>query len=331
MKLAWKPKDAGQPLSIVTKADLLQQHPDLAAKTLLIEPDARMRYTKIMLYQGVLSGSFVIPKKQEPIEDRITFGFVLADNCLYFVQESGDLSAMINAFMTKYERTVTSPVHFLLLFMNYMIQEDIYFLEDYNERLQDIEDDVFDGHCVGMERFIMMARKDMNTLGNYYLQLSAVGQTMQQTIIPQNDGDENAMISLFLSRCSQLLSLVDNIKDNTSQIWNLRQTQLSDKQNKISTLLTIITTLFLPITFITGWYGMNFEHMPLLHNPYGYAIIICVVVVLVFVEIRFIKARHWLSTDADEPDHHERHEAKKAVRRELKKDLKDAKKDMPKH
>lgn len=297
MKITWNQEHPDQALQIMSLDELNASYPQLLEKTYLLGLDRPLHFTKVMLYQGELSGTFVIPEKEQPIRDQMSFGFILDRNTLYFIEDKGDLKSYLQKFMTKYDREEPSPYKFLLLFMNYIIQEDIYFLEDYNARLEDIEEQINDGHSSGMDRFIMMARRDMNTLDNYYLQLSAVGETMQETVIPQNMNDENAMVSLLLSRCSQLLSLVGSIKDYTSQIWNLRQTQLSDKQNKISTLLTVITTLFLPVTFVTGWYGMNLRGMPLVESRYGYPIVICFVLVVVFLEIRFIRARHWLSDD----------------------------------
>lgn len=297
IEIKWTPKNPGQAVQVLSLDAFEKAHPELLQKTRLFGNGRPIRFNVITMRQGELSGTFVIPKKEQPILDQMTFGFVLDEGTLYFVEDRGDLQGLLQKFMENSDRVETSPFQFLIQFMNDLIVEDIYFLENYNARLEDIEENIYSGHSAGMERFIMMARRDMNTLANYYLQLSAVGEMMQQTIVPQNSNDENAMVSLFLSRCSQLLGLVGDIKDYTSQIWNLRQTQLSDRQNKISTLLTVITTLFLPVTFVTGWYGMNFKDMPLTQYRYGYPIIICVVLIVVFLEVRFIKARHWLSND----------------------------------
>lgn len=295
MKITWNPDDPARAVIVTDEKTLEQQDPQLFERTLLFGPGRKIEFCKVMLCQGELSGTFVIPKKTHPIIDRLSFGFILSGKTLYFIGERDKLSRFVDGFMKEYAVTIDSPYKFLLRFMNYVIQEDVYFLEDYNERLQDIEEDIFAGHNAGMERFIMMARRDMNILENYYLQLSTVGETMQQTIIPQNVEDESAMVSLFITRANQLLSLVDEIKDYTSQIWNLRQTQLSDRQNKISTLLTIISTIFLPLTFITGWYGMNFRGMPLIDFRYGYGVILVIVALIVTLEVHFIRKNHWLT------------------------------------
>lgn len=297
MKIAWNTDHPDQAIVVIDRKKLEKDYPELLVRTMLFKQNQPMDYSKVMYYQGELSGTFVIPKKEHPIQDKMAFGFILDNNSLYFIKDSGNLDGLLGQFMNEYDLTITSAFDFLVLFMNFMIQTDVYYLEDYNSRLENIEEDLYNGHSLGLEQMVMMARKDMNILGGYYLQLTAVAQTMQEVIIEKNQSLVNSMLSLFLSRCSQLLTMVDNVKDNTSQIWNLRQTQLSDKQNKISTLLTVVTTLFTPLTLITGWFGMNFRNMPLLKQSWGYPVIIGAVLVILFFEIRFIQSKHWLSYD----------------------------------
>lgn len=285
-------------IKVVSLKDLTIQDPSLISPTLLFRNGDPLDYSRVVSCQGEISGVFVVPKKATPVHDKLIFGFILKGNDLYFVEHTGNLKAFIEDFENKYELKEMNAVQVLMLLMNFMIQEDIYFLEDYNLHLEGLEEDIFEGRSTGMEQYVITARKDMNTLGNYYLQLSAAGEALQQAVIAQNESQEQALISLFLSRCNQLTSMVESVKDHVSQIWNLRQTKLSDKQNKISTLLTIITTLFLPLTLVTGWYGMNFSDMPLLHNSHGYVIVICFVLFVLAFEVHFIRERHWLWPDS---------------------------------
>ena len=62
----------------------------------------------------------------------------------------------------------------------------------------------------------------------------------------------------------------------------------------IMTVLTVITTIFLPLTLIAGWYGMNFTHMPELTWPYGYPVIIIVSNIIVIVCLIWFKKKKWM-------------------------------------
>ncbi len=282
-------------VTVLKPAQIGNDFPDLKEHTDLMMTEKPIRLCKAAYDRGVLLGTLSVPKKSRPIQDKLAFGFVLKEGRLYFIAEDSEFEDYLQKFSNEYAVVKDSPFGYLLRFMNYVIQEDVYFLEDYNEQLEQIEHDVYEGKGASMEGFIMMARRDMNILGNYYLQMTAVGQMMQEADISTDQSGESAMISLFLSRSGALQTLVDTIKDNTDQIWSLYQTQQSDRQNKIGTLLTIISGVFLPLSFLTGWYGMNFQDMPLIKSHKGYLIVIVVAIVILLLEFWYIRKHRWLS------------------------------------
>jgi magnesium transporter len=64
--------------------------------------------------------------------------------------------------------------------------------------------------------------------------------------------------------------------------------------NEVMKLLTIISTIFIPLTFIAGVYGMNFENMPELKWQYGYYGILAVMVLLTLAMVMYFRRRCWL-------------------------------------
>ena len=69
------------------------------------------------------------------------------------------------------------------------------------------------------------------------------------------------------------------------------QNKIDTHQNKIMTVLTVATTIFFPLSIITGWYGMNFKNMPELNNPYGYIIVIGASILVVIIEMLILKKK----------------------------------------
>ena len=78
------------------------------------------------------------------------------------------------------------------------------------------------------------------------------------------------------------------------QIRDLYKAHLDVKQNRIMTVLTVVTTIFMPLTLIVGWYGMNFRYMPELEWHWGYPVIIIASVVIVVASLLFFKKKKWL-------------------------------------
>lgn len=297
MKINWNPTDSQDALQILTPEEAQAKYPDIFKNSILLGNIKPIKFNRVILDQGVISGTFAIPIKKHPIKNQITFEFFLDKTLLVFIGDKGLLEELIDGFMNHFETTFDDPLEFLLGLMSYMIREDIYFLEEYNRKLESIEENLFKNRADGMEKYIMKARRDMNILGSYYLQMSAVGEMIEEIVIERGEGRWSSFLSLYVNRVNQLFNMVEQLKDFTSQIWNLRQTQLSDRQNKISTILTIITAIFLPLNLVTGWFGMNFVDMPLVKEPYGFwaTVIFCIVVVV--LELLFIRRHHWLENN----------------------------------
>ena len=72
------------------------------------------------------------------------------------------------------------------------------------------------------------------------------------------------------------------------------QSQVDIKQNETMKILTVVTTIFFPLSLITGWYGMNFRNMPELHYPYSYFILIGICVLIFTAELWFFKKKKWI-------------------------------------
>jgi magnesium transporter len=60
------------------------------------------------------------------------------------------------------------------------------------------------------------------------------------------------------------------------------------------TVLTVVTSIFLPLTLIAGWYGMNFRYMPELEWPYSYPVVIVVSIIIVVVCLVWFKRKKWM-------------------------------------
>ena len=78
------------------------------------------------------------------------------------------------------------------------------------------------------------------------------------------------------------------------QLRDLIQVQMDVKQNRIMTLLTVITSIFLPLTLIAGWYGMNFKYMPELNWKLGYPAVILVSIAIVVGCVRWFRKEKWM-------------------------------------
>ena len=92
-------------------------------------------------------------------------------------------------------------------------------------------------------------------------------------------------------RLKQYASLLREYAMQLREVW---QAQQDARQNRVMSILTVVTTIFLPLTLLTGWYGMNFANMPELRWRYGYPAAIAAAVVIALAEIVYFKKKKML-------------------------------------
>lgn len=92
----------------------------------------------------------------------------------------------------------------------------------------------------------------------------------------------------------QLMDTIDNYRDILNGLQDLYISEISFKMNQVMQVLTVITTIFVPLSFLVGLYGMNFDNMPELHFKYGYFILLGVMTSLVIGLLYWFKKRNWI-------------------------------------
>jgi magnesium transporter len=92
----------------------------------------------------------------------------------------------------------------------------------------------------------------------------------------------------------QVLDIVDSYKEITASLMDIYLSNVSNRMNQIMKVLAIISTVFIPLTFVVGVYGMNFKYLPELQWHYGYPIVMIGMGVLVILQFLFFWRKGWL-------------------------------------
>jgi magnesium transporter len=93
---------------------------------------------------------------------------------------------------------------------------------------------------------------------------------------------------------TQAVETVESCREVLAGVMEVHLASISNRMNKVMQVLTIISTIFIPLTFIAGVYGMNFSNMPELDAPYAYPITWLVMIIVAIGMIIFFKRRHWM-------------------------------------
>lgn len=107
-----------------------------------------------------------------------------------------------------------------------------------------------------------------------------------------SDEEKNYLNDVY-DHSIHIIETIELYRDLTAGVIDLYMSSTSNKMNEIMKVLTIISTIFIPITFIAGVYGMNFKFMPELNYKLGYPIALTIMVLIVIVMLIYFKRKKW--------------------------------------
>ena len=137
-------------------------------------------------------------------------------------------------------------------------------------------------------------KKEISRLYRYYSQLADLGENLYENEKEFFEKKHTGVFRIFAERTTRLQEETQVLREYAMQVQDVYQSEIGIRQNNVMKVLTIVTTVFLPLTLIAGWYGMNFVGMPELTWKYGYPVAIVVSVVIVVALLRHFKKKNWL-------------------------------------
>ncbi|MCG9971704.1 magnesium/cobalt transporter CorA [Christiangramia crocea] len=113
----------------------------------------------------------------------------------------------------------------------------------------------------------------------------------------ENELIKSSTVSYIRDLHDHIVQISENIEIYREMIWGLMDlymTTISNKMNEVMKVLTIMASIFIPLTFIAGIYGMNFEYMPELEWKYGYFVLWGIMIIIFFLMLYYFKRKKWL-------------------------------------
>jgi magnesium transporter len=120
-----------------------------------------------------------------------------------------------------------------------------------------------------------------------------IATMMRDVELPFHDRIEPYLRDLH-DHTVQVIETIESYRDLNAGMLETHLSMVSNRMNEVMKTLTIIATLFIPLTFLTGIYGMNFDHMPELHPPWAYPVLWAIMIGIAVVMLRFFQRRGWL-------------------------------------
>jgi magnesium transporter len=172
---------------------------------------------------------------------------------------------------------------------NYFVE-----LEQFGDQVESLEDEVVARPSPQTLRDVHRFKNDMIMLRKSLWPLREVIARLERRESPLISEPLGNYFRDVYDHTIIAIDTVETYRDILSGMLDIYLSSMSNRLNEIMKVLTIIATIFMPLTFITSLYGMNFKNMPELQWEYGYYGVVGVIVVLAVVMVEYFRRRRWI-------------------------------------
>jgi magnesium transporter len=223
--------------------------------------------------------------------------FILKGKILVSFQEkTGDIFDSVRKRIKEAKGLIRQRGADYLLYALLDLVIDHYFiiLDNFSEKLEDLETELLENpDKTTLNRLHMLRRETLLLRRTVYPIREMIGrfEKLEEPLI------SNSIKVFARDLYDHTIIVIENIevlRDMTSGLLDLYMNTVSNKMNEIMKVLTIMASIFIPLTFIAGVYGMNFDNMPELHFKYGYFAVLGIMFIVLIVMLVYFRRKKWL-------------------------------------
>lgn len=173
---------------------------------------------------------------------------------------------------------------------------DNYFvvLENINSRMEILEEEVYNNPTPEIAQKIQKLKKEVLRVRRY---IFPVKELISRLIDSESDlisKDTKLFLRDAHDHCTEINESLVVYREMSMSLMEMYMSTMSNKMNEVMKVLTIMASIFIPLTFIAGVYGMNFKNMPELQSDNGYYIVWGVMIALFIMMLLYFKKKQWL-------------------------------------
>lgn len=286
--------EAQQPPSVFL-TDTRHADETLAKAGIVYENDihiAKIGFCRLENQQECVVGTLCIPKLLDVLGSRYRMYFFVNRTNVVIVDDEEFSERLIRRIQQKKTHQGETKERFLYNYISEFISRDLEMLVAYERRLLRMEEDVSQENVANFQNKLMPIRRELLNLRSYYDEIMDLTKELEEN---ENGFFLKKQLKYFgtlTDRADRLMSRTSHLLEYAQQVKEAYQAQIDAKQNNNMQFLTVISTIFFPLTLITGWFGMNFKNMPGLQDGYPWVVLLSVIVLVVCIFL--FKKKHIL-------------------------------------
>lgn len=274
-------------------------HFDLHPLTMedILNTDQRPKREDVAHYIYVVLKMVYFNSKHELATEQVSL--ILTADCVISFQEQaqeGDVFDYVRERIRSGKGRIRKAKADYLLYALIDAVVDNYYvvLEDLGEKIEQLENDLITDPTTGMLNNLYALKRTMLSLRRSIWPLREVIGSLERDNNPLLERATLLYLQDVYGHVIQIIDTIEVLRETLSSMLDIYLSSVSNKLNTTMKFLTLVATIFMPLTFIAGVYGMNFKNMPELEWYYGYPASLVVMAVIAVGMIVFFRVKKWL-------------------------------------
>ena len=221
---------------------------------------------------------------------------ILKDSMLFSFQERrGDVFDPIRERIRRGKRRIriAGPDYLAYTILDVVVDNYLNIISRIGEKIEELDDELIEDPDNDSLDKINRFKREVNYLRKIIKPSREMVLSLHKMESEQLSDDVGVHLDELKNQMELVNEAVDSYRDLLSDQLNIFHTTVAYKLNDILKVLTIFSVIFIPITFIAGIYGTNFDHIPELHYQYGYFIMWGVIIAVILGMLAYFKRQNW--------------------------------------
>ncbi len=167
-------------------------------------------------------------------------------------------------------------------------------LERIGEQIDGREDELIERPTEGLPRQSHALKREMMSLRRSVWPLRELINAMQRDESPLISSQTRIYLRDVYDHTVQIIDTIEGFRDVVAGMLDVYLSSVSNRTNAIMKVLTMIATIFIPLTFVAGVYGMNFRYMPEIEWRWGYPAVLLLMLIIAAIMVAYFRRRRWL-------------------------------------
>ncbi len=222
---------------------------------------------------------------------------VLLENCVLVFQELEEdvFTGVRERIRKKSGRIRTRGADYLFFALLDAIVDNYFAVLEYlNDKIEALEELVYANPSPEVAQQIQELKKEVLRVRRWIYPVKEVVSHLIDSDNVLINKDTKIFLRDVLDHAIEVNESLQIYREMSMSLMEMYMSNMSNKMNEVMKVLTIMASIFIPLTFIAGVYGMNFDHMPELHWEYGYFMVWGVMIVLFIGMMIYFRRKHWL-------------------------------------